>query len=243
MALHYKIGGYSFSTYWTVFFLGIVCMIIMNCIRAKKKTLKQYQSVLLTITVVLISFLGAKILYYMEQPKILLESGIRFGGVSFFGSVFLVPVIMMVICKKTKLSYHRTMDFLSPSLMLMLAILRVGCLISDCCGGTSVVFAGVYVEKFPTQITECVFDLLILAGILIYEKYWQKEGRLYYFIMVYYGIIRFFIEFLRDTPKDWFYMSHGQWFSIISVCAGGWMLRKIGRQERKKAYKANRKNK
>ena len=31
---------------------------------------------------------------------------------------------------------------------------------------------------------------------------------------------RFVIEFLRDTPKDWLKLSHGQWFSIIAVIAG-----------------------
>lgn len=234
MLTSYTIMGYSFSTYWTSFFVGVLCMIIINLIRGKKLELKGYISFILTIAVVIISFLGAKILYYLENPSVLIRNGFQLGGVSFFGSVFLVPVLMYFICKIAKLSYYKVMDFLSPSLMIMLAVLRIGCLISGCCGGCAVTFAGIYVEKFPTQITECICDLLILSGLLFYERMWKNEGRLYFFIMVYYGVVRFFIEFLRDTPKDWLYMSHGQWFSIVSVCIGGYMLHKLGKLERKK---------
>ena len=35
------------------------------------------------------------------------------------------------------------------------------------------------------------------------------------------------LEFFRDTPKDWLYLSHGQWFSIVSAIAGVYFLRRI----------------
>ena len=71
-----------------------------------------------------------------------------------------------------------------------------------------------------------------------YEKFWDNTGRLYFFIMVYYGVFRFFLEFLRNTPKDWIGFSHGQWFAIISVCVGGYMLYYLGKRDKKLAKKA-----
>lgn len=209
-------------------------MLILNAVRGKKRGMKWYVPWALTIAVVAVSFLGAKILYYLENPSVLAGNGVKLGGVSFFGSVFLVPAVMLFLCRIWKMPYGRIMDFLSPSLMLMLATLRVGCWVSGCCGGISLVCAGVYVEKFPTQITECVCDLLIMGGLLFYERFWENEGRLYFFIMVYYGVVRFFLEFVRDTPKDWLYLSHGQWFAAFSVCIGGYMLARLGKLERKK---------
>lgn len=240
MTAYFTIGGHSFSTYWTVFCVGVIGMLIMNCIRGRRYGWKAYKSLLFTIGVIFVSFLGAKLLYYIENPAVLMQNGIRVSGVSFFGAVFLVPVVMYGVCKVTKHSYDTVMDFLSPSLMLMLALLRIGCYISGCCGGCSLVFAGVYMERFPTQITECVCDLLILAGLLFYERFWDNEGRLYFFIMVYYGVIRFLIEFVRDTPKDWLYLSHGQWFSVISICIGGYVLHRLGRRDRKRQHKRSR---
>ena len=198
MAVSYTIGGHSFSTYWTIFLLGMVGMLVLNSFRCKKFHLKLYVSWILTILFVFSGFLGAKILFYIENPVALMESGLRLDGVSFFGTVFLVPLVMYLVCRMVKMHYGRVMDFLSPSFMLMIATLRMGCLVNGCCGGISLVFAGVYVKKFPTQITECVCDLLLLAGLLFYERFWEKEGRLYYFIMLYYGIIRFFC-----CPVQW----------------------------------------
>ncbi len=215
-------------------------MLIMNFFRGRSLGMKCIHSCLLTVLAVTISFFGAKVLYYIENPKILLQSGIRPGGVSLFGAVFAVPIFMYLGCKAARKPYGRIMDFLTPSLLLILAVLRVGCFVSDCCGGIAVVFAGVYVEKFPTQITECVCDLLILAGLLLYERFWKNEGRLYGFFMVYYGILRFLLEFLRDTLKESLYLSHGQWFSLISVCIGGYMLQRMGKLDRKKRRRSRR---
>lgn len=241
MVTSYTIAGHSFSTYWTIFLLGIIGMLVINSFRNRKFGLKLYLSWILTVLVVLVSVLGAKILFYMENPMALMNRGVRLGGVSFFGAIFCVPLVMYLICRTVKLPYGAVMDFLSPSLMLVLAVLRIGCFVNGCCGGISLMFAGVYVSQFPTQLTECVCDLLILAGLLFYEHFWEKEGRLYYFIMLYYGIVRFFLEFVRDTPKDWLFMSHGQWFSILSVCIGGYMLQRLGKLERKKNCGKNRK--
>ena len=234
MLTSFNIGVYSFSTYWTIFATGVLFMIIMNCISGRKYSLHMSTSVFLTISIVLISFAGAKILYYLENPDILFRSGIKLGGVSFFGSVFLVPVLMYFICRVLKQPYLKIMDYVSPSLMLMLAILRIGCYFSGCCGGREVIIAGFYIEKFPTQIMECICDLLILLGLLMYKRFWHNEGRLYFFIMLYYGIVRFFIEFFRDTPKDFFYLSLGQCFSIISILIGGYVLQFLGKMDRKK---------
>lgn len=233
MVTSYNLCGYTFSIYWTVFVLGILGMLLMNLFRGRKDSMHMATSAVYTLVVVIVSFAGAKLLYYIENPVRLIQGRVTMGGVSFFGSVYLVPVVMYFVCKKTKHSYYKIMDFLSPSLMLMLAVLRIGCMISDCCGGISTYFMGVYFDKFPTQITECVMDIIIMIGLLLYEKFWKNEGRLYYFIMVYYGIIRFFIEFLRDTPKDWLYFSHGQWFSVISIVIGGYMLHRLGKLARK----------
>lgn len=237
----FELFGLRFSVYWTVFALGIVAMLVMNCFRGKRKGTKPLNSVLLTLCVVAISFIGAKMLYYIEQPSVLLSSGIRFGGVSFFGSVFLVPSAILLLARILKQDYYKLMDFISPSLMLMLAVLRVGCYLSDCCGGVRL-YVGDISFVFPAQITECVIDILIMFGLLLYEKFWETTGRLYFFIMVYYGVFRFILEFLRDTPKDWLGFSHGQCFAVISVCVGGYMLYYLGKRDKETSKVSDKKS-
>ncbi len=240
MKKEFFILGFKLSTYWSVFFIGVVLMIVLNCYRSKKREFTMLSTIPLTLFIVISSFLGAKILYYLEDIPNLINNGIQLGGVSFFGSMFFLPITMISIARIFKLDYYSLMDFVSPSLMLMLAVLRIGCYISECCGGITLNVSG-STFVFPTQITECVIDLIILIGLLLYERYWETTGRLYFFIMTYYGVFRFFLEFLRDTPKNWLGLSHGQWFAIISVAIGGYMLNYLGKRDRKLAKKQNKK--
>ena len=237
MAQRFTLFGVTFSTYWTVFALGALMMFVLNCFRGKRKNIGIIKAVLLTFGAIAISFIGAKILYYIENPQKLITNGLRFDGVSFFGSVFLVPVAMCLLAKAFRMDYYRLLDYISPSLMLMLAVLRIGCLLTGCCGGVTMT-TPLTTFVFPSQIVECVIDLLIMIGLLLYEKFWTTTGRLYFFIMVYYGVFRFLLEFFRDTPKDWMGLSHGQWFAVISVCVGGYMLAYLGKRDKAQAKKS-----
>lgn len=234
MEITFTLFGVTLSVYWTVFALGVLGMLVLNAFRGKKKGYPIWQSLLLTVAVIIISFVGAKILYYMEEPQILMESGLRFAGVSFFGSVFLVPLAMWPVARLSKKGYHSLMDFLAPSLMLMLAVLRVGCFMTGCCEGVLVDYAGGSF-RFPAQLTECAYDVLLMIGLLLYERFWSNQGRLYPFIMVYYGAFRFLLEFLRNTPKEWLGFSHGQWFAVVSIGIGSYLLVRLGKIDRKKA--------
>lgn len=215
-------------------------MFLFNLIRGTKKGKTPIETSLFTGSVIIISLIGAKLLYYFENPTVFGQNGIRLDGVSFFGSVFLAPIGIGAVCKITGNSLKERLDFLSPSLMFMLAILRIGCFVSGCCGGIGVTLGGFHFSKFPTQLTEAFFDCMIMVGLLLYERFWDKEGRLYPFIMVYYGCLRFILEFVRDTPKDWFFMSHGQWFSLISISVGGYFLHTLEKKERKNRLKKRR---
>lgn len=240
---HIVIAGRDLSTYWLVFVLGIFLMLGYNIYRSAKHGKKTTETLIMTVFLILTSLVGAKILYYMENISVLFEKGIALNGVSFFGAVFLTPLGVLAVSQIKGEQWKTEMDFYTPSLILMLAVLRIGCFVSGCCGGKAVTLAGYYISHFPTQLTECVGDLLILGGLLLYERFWTKKGRLYPFFLVYYGILRFVLEFARDTAKDWMGMSHGQWFSMIAIAVGGYLLYSFGKKERKEGYRSrDRKN-
>ena len=60
-------------------------------------------------------------------------------------------------------------------------------------------------------------DMLILFFLLCVEKKERFSGKSYPVFLISYGIMRFAIEFVRDTTKDWLGLSHGQWFSIVGI--------------------------
>lgn len=233
--------GRTFSSYWTVFAVGCLVMALINCLRRKKMSFSCPQAIIHTLLMILFSLLGAKILYALENWKTFVENGITLNGVSFFGSCFCLPLGVYLICKKKKISFEAYLDYCTPSLIVMLAILRFACWCNGCCGGITYSTGAYTTAVVPTQIIECIGDLVILLVILIVEWHYSGKGVSYPYFLVLYGILRFFLEFVRDTPKDWLYLSHGQWFSLVSVAAGGYFLYRImkeilkeGREKKKK---------
>jgi phosphatidylglycerol:prolipoprotein diacylglycerol transferase len=105
--------------------------------------------------------------------------------------------------------------------------MRVNCFLSGCCGGWEVCL-GSFCFAWPTQAIESIGDFAILLWLLKQEDTTAWSGTLYPKFMVAYSAMRFFLEFLRDTSKDWLFLSHGQVFSLLAIVVGGvwlWFLR------------------
>lgn len=224
MYTRFELFGYSLPSYWTMFAVGLLVMVLINILRRKKVQFSAWRAVVYTMLCALFSLIGAKILYAAENWGQFLKNGPTLDGVSFFGSVFLLPAAMYLVCRWRRVPYRAFMDYCSPSLMAMLAILRLACWLNGCCGGITIQNGAYASVVVPTQIIECIGDLTILGVLLLVEWHYSGRGLLYPYILVLYGILRFVVEFFRDTPKDWLYLSHGQWFAIIAVCAGGYLL-------------------
>ena len=76
---------------------------------------------------------------------------------------------------------------------------------------------GVSGMLWPTQLMEGFCDMAILTFLLLGESRNFAKGKGYSIFLISYGTIRFMLEFVRDTSKDWLGLSHGQWFSIVGI--------------------------
>ena len=124
-----------------------------------------------------------------------------------------------------RMNWCDTLDNSAVNVLGMLGTIRIGCFLNGCCGGT-ICTIGTRHFHWPTQLLEAVCDFGILAWLLLLEsRQNNRRGLLYPRFLISYGIVRFIIEFMRDTPKDWLGLSHGQWFSIVAVMAGiAWIV-------------------
>lgn len=169
-------------------------------------------SLLLTVCGVV----GAMVLYFLECGS--------FGGVSFYGSVILIPLLMPLIGLLFRLKPGQTMDLCGPCVALMIGCLRINCFISGCCGGW-MACVGDFCFTWPTQMIDSIADFAIMLWLLRTEAKQPHSGKLYPMFMVSYSVMRFFLEFLRDTPKDWLNLSHGQWFALAAITIGvSWLM-------------------
>lgn len=123
------------------------------------------------------------------------------GGFVFYGGLF--GVLLGVYCYSKKHNYDlgKMYNMMAPTIPLFHSIGRIGCLMAGCCYGFEfseriTVFNLFYMDRFPTQIIEAVFEIILFVVILVYQK--KKENpnalRLY---LVSYAVFRFLLEFAR----------------------------------------------
>lgn len=211
-----RIGEYVISTFPIALTVGVVGMFLCTFKRRKVFSLNVWQSGVFTALLTLVGVAGTMLLYFFETGT--------FGGVSFYGSVFLIPLLMPLVGLLFRLKPKQTLDICGPCVAIMIGCMRVNCFLSGCCGGWEMCI-GDFCFAWPTQALDSFGDFAIMAWLLKTEKEKPQSGKLYPMFMVLYSIMRFFLEFLRDTPKDWLYLSHGQWFALLAIVIGFiWLL-------------------
>lgn len=221
------LGSIRIPTYYLMMFCGFLSMGVLMQNRKGSFGSTTLKTVLFTVALMAAGLAGCKLLYILENWRDTLENGLTLGGFSFFGAVFFIPPLMVPVGLLLGLKPLRTLDACAPCVCSMLAIVRVGCFLNGCCGGWEARL-GSLAFRWPTQAMESVCDFMILTWLLGAEE--RGKGNLYGRFLVSYGVVRFFIEFLRDTPKDWLIFSHGQVFAMISALTGCAFLRKSGKR-------------
>lgn len=215
---HIQIGDMKISLYWAAHVVGIILMCTICLLRKDMCKLSTSKAIVTSILLAIFGFVGAKILFIIENANYILQNNVEIGlgGVSFFGTVFFMPLIIPLIGKLMNVDALAYLDFCTPAGIIMLACIRCGCFMRGCCHGITIWVASSPLI-FPTQLMECTVDFFLLDFILRLEKTHKFDNGRYAIFMGCYGIVRFIIEFLRDTPKTKWFLSNGQWFSIICI--------------------------
>lgn len=230
-----ELFGVRINVYWSLFALSVILAFVFSTCRAKRYPIPAWKAVVLTALCVVYGYSGAKLLYLIEYPRASLTLT---GGMSFFGSVYFIPVAIVLSALILRVDCTAALDFVTPYVPWALAFLRVGCFLTGCCAGRPItVFGSTFTP--PVQLMECVLDVLICA-LLLYLEWKGKLSKMRYPVfMACYAVVRLLMEPMRNTPKDILFLSRGQWLSILSLLIGGglllaWYYRQSSGQKRKK---------
>lgn len=212
-------NNYGINIYPIFIAIGFLLLLVVNLLRSKNYDIKWFQSIILSFLVEIISIISAYLMYVIENPN---DTSFSF---SFYGVVLIMPVIMIAFKPLfKKISLNNYYNYISITVPLELCIIRIGCFLSGCCYGIPAKWGVAYYDyalnfyRIPVQLFESVICLIIYCFLQINEKKkWIKINSLFIFIILY-GISRFFLEFLRDTPKIFFEtFSMGQMWACVSI--------------------------
>ena len=221
----------------------LVCLfyIIKKC---KKEKISDYDYIVVLLFAALGAMIGGHLLYgivnykliiiffnnleKITSIKILLQCFIEiFGGNVFYGGLIGGLVAAYITIKKKQMNIKKTTDFLVPVIPLFHFFGRIGCFLSGCCYGIeshigftykySIVESANNVNRFPIQLVESFYNLLIFILLTILYKKNKMKGKLIYLYLFIYSIGRFIFEFFRGDEYRGFILglSTSQFISII----------------------------
>ena len=189
---------------------------------------------------------GSKLFHILEHldqfaadPINMIFSG---SGLSAYGGYVMALFLAIIMIKKNNERVLRVFDATSPSLALGYCFGRFGCHVAGdgCFGIKTISFWGTpypngivpsSIPVYPTPLFE-VFVSFIAVGVLLkMRKLELKEGRLFFTFLIFSGLPRFIVEFIRRNPELISGLSQAQVVGILFVLTGiiGWIY--TGRRE------------
>lgn len=198
-------------------------------------------------------FLGSRLLYWLERGGSADLLDPRVPGYSGFGGLVLVLAFWLALSRVIPFPVWRFFDAVTPAAAFGLTFGRMACFTRGCCGGIpadlpwAVQFAPgtqLYSRQLtdalippgcplslpvhPTQLYEAAFALgawLLLARLL--DRRVFRNGIVFAWGMIAYGVFRFFVEFLRQDATAgvrFLELSLAQWVSLVLVLAGSGLI-------------------
>lgn len=230
--------------YWySIFiFLGmlVACFVIYK--EAKKRGIDDDFLVNLTFDTIIIGIIGARLYYvifnlpyYLQNPIEMLE--IWNGGLAIHGGIIAGLLFIIYYCKKHEVNILKILDIVVVGLIIAQAIGRWGNFFNseaygpittanhlESLGIPEFIINGMYIlgeYRQPTFFYESVWCIFGFLAMLIIRHYkYLKVGQLTSFYLVWYGIIRFFIEGMRTDSLMLGPLKMAQLVSIVFVISG-----------------------
>ena len=186
--------------------VGMLALMALRCIKTPQ--IKFWKIVIISFMLTIAGVAGAMLMFWFENGF--------FGGTSFFGAILFVPILILP-AMLLGIRFGKLMDLCAPAECIMLAVLKMDCMVNNCC-------SGMYMDRlgfvFPSQIVEMITILLIMVVLLVMEHKGKKDV-LYGWYLILYGSTRFILNWFRDgiTPFA-LGLPAGNFWSIVAVAAG-----------------------
>ena len=225
-----KFGTINIYFYGVIVVSGIfLCMYLIEKL-SKNRGIEKYHLENLYFYLIIFGIIGARIYsvlffdfkYYKYNFLEIFK--IWHGGIAIQGAIIAGILTIYFYCKKNKLNLLKYLDIFALVLPLGQAIGRWGNFFNEeLYGKISNLPWAIYIQKtgfhhHPIFIYEFILNLLFFFILLKIFRRYYKEGKIFLLYILGYGIIRFFMEFLRtDNTLEIFGMRFPQIIAIVFI--------------------------
>ena len=215
----FEIGFIRIYWYSITMFLGVFFGIIIAYIEIKRKKIDKISFENMAFSAILSGFIGARLYYvlfnldyYLKDPIEILE--VWNGGLAIHGAIIGAVLAIYIFCKKNKINFIEILDICAPAIIIGQIIGRWGNFFNGEAHGGMV--AKSFLEKLhlpnfiiegmningvyyhPTFLYESLLNIICFIILMILRRNKKiKIGTISGIYLIWYGIVRFFIESLR----------------------------------------------
>lgn len=215
------------ASYSVIACIGGVLTLLFLYFQIDKIPLEFTEFLKLFIFCVIWGVIGSKLLFAITQIPWLIQNFsfqnmlllIPQSGYVFYGGLFGVLFVIRFYTSKRKGYKEKIYQMIAPAIPLFHSFGRIGCLFAGCCYGVKLdkpIFIGnvLQINRFPTQILEALFEIILFIVILFVSRKNEKINLLKLYLISY-SIFRFFNEFFRgdEVRGIYFGISTAQWIS------------------------------
>ncbi len=230
--------------YWysITMFLGVLCGIIIAYIEIKRKKIDVSKFENMAFFAILFGFIGARIYYvlfnldyYLANPIEIVE--VWNGGLAIHGGIIGAVAAMYIYCRKNKLNIIEMLDICAPAILIGQIIGRWGNFFnSEAHGGIvtrgfleslhlpKFIIDGMYIDGnyyHPTFLYESLLNLICFIILIILRRNKKiKTGVITGIYLMWYGVVRFFVESLRTDSLMLGSLRMAQVISIVLFIIG-----------------------
>ena len=247
------IFGYEIKWYSALILLGVVISYILVMAESNKFQIKKEFIVNLIFWTIIFGILGARTYYVLFNLDYYKENlseiyKIWHGGLAIHGAIIAGFITILSYCKKYKVNTKKILDICAPALMISQAIGRWGNFFNREAFGSTIEYdALVKMRIIPQFVIDNMYidgtyhlpmfyfeSLLCLLGFIIIlyirRRKYIKNGQIFSFYMIWYGFIRYFIEYFRTDSLMMGPIKIAQLVSVIMVLIGIYIIIVHGRK-------------
>lgn len=195
---------------------------------------------------------GAKLWHVFESPHLLMQIPLQLlldrAGFAWFGGLVGAILVLVWQGRVAKVGALGMLDLAAPAAAIGYGVGRLGCLLSgdgDYGSPTSlpwgVSFPNGLVPTMqrvhPTPVYELIAALIIAAYLWRRGRVERPLGQITGEYLIWTGLARFLVEFVRINPRIYFGMSNAQVASIGSMVAGAVLIAWSQRHARRMMHK------
>jgi phosphatidylglycerol:prolipoprotein diacylglycerol transferase len=239
----FQIGSFTLPSYGLLVAIAFLTALGLASRFAKRRGMNPETIVNLGVYCALVGMLGAKLLMIALDPEFRTHPGeiftwatLQSAGI-FFGGFIAALLFAFVYMRAQKLPVLATCDVFAPGVALGHGIGRLGCFAAGCCWGKpthlpwAVTFSNpdattgvpLGIPLHPTQLYEALAEAFICLFLVRMLNREHREGAVIGFYLLFYGLVRFGVEFLRmhdaSNPLGGPFTLE-QWISLALAVAG-----------------------